>query len=261
MRPYRLLQITDCHLGSQPGEKLLGLDTDQSLCDVMQLLQANESPDLIVNTGDISNDGGVNSYNRFIQLVERYFPNTPLAWLPGNHDDPMNMDQVQVLPIEAHCVRGGWNLIFLDSRIPMEDGGDLHAIELARLEQMLSQYHRLPAMIFLHHQPVPVGSKWIDQYVVRNCDAFFDIIDKFENVKAVVWGHVHQEFYRERNGVTLMASPSTCVQFTPNSDEFSVDSLMPGYRGFELYPDGTFKTSVHRIPNKVYKIDFASTGY
>lgn len=261
MRPYRLLQITDCHLGSQPGERLLGLDTDQSLCDVMQLLQANESPDLILATGDISNDGGVHSYERFIQLVERYFPNTPLAWLPGNHDDPMNMDQVQVLPIEAHCVRGGWNMVYLDSRIPMEEGGELHPIELERLEQKLAQYHRLPAIVFLHHQPVPVGSNWIDQYVVRNADAFFRIIDRFKNVKAICWGHVHQEFYGVRNGVKLIATPSTCIQFTPNQYDFSVDSVMPGYRRFELYPDGTFDTDVKRIRDKVYKIDFASTGY
>ncbi|WP_075186954.1 3',5'-cyclic-AMP phosphodiesterase [Teredinibacter haidensis] len=261
MRPFRLLQITDCHLGSQPGEKLLGLDTDQSLYDVLQLLQANEAPDMILATGDISNDGGVASYERFIHIIERYFPNTPLAWLPGNHDDPMNMDQVATLPIEAHCVRGGWNMIFLDSRIPMEEGGELHPNELERLDKQLAAYPRLPAMVFLHHQPVPVGSAWLDQYVVRNHQSFFEVIDRHPQVKSIGWGHVHQYFESERKGVKLIATPSTCVQFLPNSDDFGVDTAMPGYRRYELHANGHFDSDVCRIKDKVYKIDFASSGY
>lgn len=260
MRPFRLLQITDCHLGSQPGEKLLGLDTDQSLYDVLQMVRAQETPDLILATGDISNDAGEASYERFIDIVKRYFPKAPLAWLPGNHDDPMNMDRVNDLPLEARHIAGGWNLIFLDSRIPMEEGGELQQNELDRLEWELSTI-KLPTMIFLHHQPVPVGSKWLDTYVVKNADAFFKVVDRFSQVKAVCWGHVHQEFSQMRNGVNLLATPSTCIQFTPNSDEFSVDRAMPGYRMLELFKNGKFRSYTKRIPDKVYPIQFTSSGY
>lgn len=261
MRPFHLLQITDCHLGSQPGEQLLGLDTDQSLYDVLHDLHLHETPDLILATGDISNDGGVASYERYTQIVRRYFPSVPLAWLPGNHDDPMNMDQVTELPIEAHVVVNGWNLIFLDSKIPMEEGGELQQSELDRLEMELSQHSGLPTLVFLHHQPVPVGSAWVDQYIIKNHEAFFEVLDKFDNVKAVSWGHVHQEFNGERNGVALLATPSTCIQFVPQCDDFQVDHVMPGYRSYQLFPDGTFTSRVSRIEDKSYKIDFASTGY
>ena len=248
-------------MGSQPGEKLLGLDTDQSLYDVLQLLQSNEAPDMILATGDISNDGGVASYERFIHIIERYFPNTPLAWLAGNHDDPMNMDQVANLPIEAHCIRGGWNMIFLDSRIPMEEGGDLHPNELERLDKQLAAYPRLPAIVFLHHQPVPVGSHWLDSYVVLSHKAFFNVIDRHPNVKAICWGHVHQQFESRRKGIELLATPSTCVQFLPGSHDFAVDKAMPGYRRFELHANGQLETDVCRNKNKVYQIDFVSSGY
>ncbi|WNO09399.1 3',5'-cyclic-AMP phosphodiesterase [Teredinibacter sp. KSP-S5-2] len=260
MRPFRLLQITDCHLGSQPGEKLLGLDTDQSLYDVLQMVRAQETPDLILATGDISNDAGAASYERFIHIVKRYFPQSPIAWLPGNHDDPMNMDLVEDLPIEARHIAGGWNLIFLDSRIPMEEGGELHPTELERLERELATI-KLPTMIFLHHQPVPVECEWIDQYVVKNADQFFKIVDRYSQVKVICWGHVHQEFHTQRRNVDLYATPSTCIQFTPCSKNFSVDSAMPGYRMFELYRNGRYDTFVKRIADKVYNIDFASAGY
>jgi Icc protein len=261
MQAFHLLQITDCHLGSQPGEALLGLDTDESLCDVLDLLRKQERPDLIVATGDISNDGGIQSYERFISLVRRYFPTTPLAWLPGNHDDPDNMDQVSDLPIEAHHRLRDWNLIFLDSKIPMEEGGELQQSELDRLEMELRRHKHLATMVFLHHQAVPVGSAWVDQYVLKNNDAFFEIIDRFDNVKVISWGHIHQEFNSRRNGVALMATPSTCVQFMPRQDDFQVDHALPGYRSYKLYPDGRFTTKVHRVENKKYAINFASNGY
>lgn len=261
MRPLRLLQITDCHLGSTPGEMLLGLDTDQSLYDVLECLRAQESPDIIVVSGDVSNDGGVPSYERFINIVTQFFPSVPLAWLPGNHDDPMSMDQVKNLPIEAHHKIGGWNIILLNSRIPMEEGGDLDDAELARLERELAANPDMPTVVFLHHQPVPVGSEWVDQYVVKSADRFFEIIDRYINVKAISWGHVHQEFVSKHNDIPLLATPSTCIQFVPNKKEFKVDTAMPGYRLFELFPDGTLHTTITRIEDKVYSIDFASTGY
>ena len=261
MRPFNLIQITDCHLGSSPGEQLLGLDTDQSLCDVLDLIQMYEKPDMILCTGDISNDAGANSYVRFVEIIRQYFPNAPLAWLPGNHDDPMNMDQVEDLPIEAHAPVNGWNLIFLDSRIPMEEGGALEQSELDRLDHELAENPDTPTMIFLHHQPVPVGSEWVDQYVVKNASAFFEIVDKYDNIRAISWGHVHQEFNSHRKGVALLATPSTCVQFTPKSKEFKVDSVMPGYRSYQLYENGCFNTTVMRVADKAYAINFASTGY
>ena len=261
MRPLRVVQITDCHLGSQPGELMLGLDTDQSLFDVLELIQNSEpTPDLILATGDISNDGGAASYQRFIDIVNHYFPGVALAWLPGNHDDPLNMDQVDILPIEAHYRAQGWNLILLDSRIPMEEGGELHPNELMRLDAELKANSE-PTMVFLHHQPVPVGSEWIDQYVVKNAEAFFDVLDKYDHVKAVSWGHVHQEFQDSRNNVTLLAPPSTCVQFAPKSKPFKLDTIMPGYRSYSLNADGSFTSEVKRIQTKAYAIDFASTGY
>ena len=261
MRPFNLIQITDCHLGSTPGEELLGLDTDQSLCDVLDSIKRYEKPDMILCTGDISNDAGVKSYERFVEIINDYFPSAPLAWLPGNHDDPMNMDQVPKMPIAAHTIANGWNLILLDSRIPMEEGGALEQYELDRLDRELSNHPDAPTIVFLHHQPVPVGSEWIDQYVVKNANAFFKVIDKYDNVRAISWGHVHQEFNSHRKGVALMSTPSTCVQFTPKSKQFQVDSIMPGYRSYKLYDNGCFNTRVVRVEEKVYAINFASTGY
>ena len=49
-------------------------------------------------------------------------------------------------------------------------------------------------LICLHHPPLPVGSKWLDQVGLKNGDEFLRIIGRPGNVRAAIFGHVHQEF-------------------------------------------------------------------
>lgn len=261
MKTFKLLQITDCHLGSEPNTTLLGMDTDLGLHDVLHELRRQEDPDMLLVTGDISNDGGSISYARFLSIVDQYFPDTPLAWLPGNHDDPDNMLVVGRHPIEQAYSAQGWHCVLLNSRIPGEEGGCLGERELKRLERELEMNPDTPTAIFLHHQPVLVGSAWIDQYIVKDADSLFEITDRYPQVKLISWGHVHQDFVRQRNGVSLIATPSTCIQFLPNSDDFLLDTTMPGYRYYGLHADGSFETRVGRCESKTYAIDMTATGY
>lgn len=156
---------------------------------------------------------------------------------------------------------GDWLLVLLDSSVAGQVYGQFAASELDFLAHVLEGHPDRHIIVSLHHQPVPVGSLWIDQYVVRNADAFFQLVDEHPQVKIITWGHVHQEFEQQRNGVTLVATPSTCVQFKPLCDDFTVDTQMPGYRWFELNDDGTFATGIARVTNKQYVIDYKSAGY
>jgi len=59
----------------------------------------------------------------------------------------------------------------------------------------------------------------------------------------------------------MLASPSTSVQFLPDSDEFSVDTRPPGYRWLNLHPDGTIETGVERVEDEDFGLDLNSNGY
>ncbi len=262
-KPLRILQITDCHLGRNSDETLLGMRTFETLVDVLQKARNEGSRfDLVLATGDISNDGTPESYDRFLKAVRKHLPHTPIAWLEGNHDCPSAMREIQQTPPLSDMVTiGAWRLILLNSRVPFEERGELPDAELARLETLLEADPKSPTMIFLHHQLVPVGSAWIDQYVVSNAHELFAITDRFKNIKAMSWGHVHQDFHTMRNGVDLIATPSTCVQFRPNSDDFMVDTAMPGYRVYALEPNGQYSTETTRVEQSLYNVDFASSGY
>ena len=66
-----LVQLSDSHLFAEAGGKLLGMDTCDSLRQVIEQMQ-QEQPDidLILATGDLSQDGSQASYERFRSLTD-----------------------------------------------------------------------------------------------------------------------------------------------------------------------------------------------
>lgn len=263
-QPIRLLQLTDCHIGPDESEELLGLNTNGSLMDVIEHLERDPVQwNLLITTGDVANNGGARTYKRYLEILKQSdISFDAFGWLPGNHDSPVEMNEAlgtEQLIKEIHV--GSWLILMLNTQVPGHTHGNLVEAELDFLDEALAEHRDRHVIIFMHHQPVPVGCAWVDAQKVRSEYAFFKILDQYSHVKAVVWGHVHQEFAQVRNKVQLLATPSTCIQFKSNSDDFAVDDKMPGYRWFQLNPDGTFSTRVERIAERKYPILFSSQGY
>ena len=262
--PLRVVQITDTHLGHREGGTLLGLDTDFSLQQVIKLAQTEPRPaGLVLATGDIADNGSEDAYRRACRYLRGLAEDT--FWLVGNHDRLENMQRV--LGNRGQLVRvihaGNWQIVLLDSHIPGETGGELGVEELAWLEHCLgeSAARGLHSLVCLHHQPMPMGSAWIDQQMVRDREQFFAVIDHYPQVRSVLWGHVHQNREQCRDGVRLLSAPSTCVQFAPDSDDFKVDDVSPGYRWLDLYSDGRIETGVRRVQGVEFAVDLKSRGY
>src|SRR5580698_1669402 len=56
------------------------------------------------------------------------------------------------------------------------------------------EFASLGVPVCLHHHPVPMSSDWLDQIGLSNAAEFWSIVDAHRNVRAVLWGHVHQSF-------------------------------------------------------------------
>jgi 3',5'-cyclic-AMP phosphodiesterase len=263
-QPIRLLQLTDCHIGPDTSEELLGLNTNESLQDVIQHLRNHHpSCELLLTTGDIANNGGARTYTRYLKILEESdLDYGAFGWLPGNHDSPVDMNEAMNTDrLTKALFIGNWLILLLNTQVPGHTHGNLAEAELNLLDDVLANNRDRHVLIFMHHQPVPVGCAWVDTQKVRSEYAFFKILDQYQHVRAVTWGHVHQEFSDIRNNVRLLATPSTSIQFKTHSDDFAVDHLMPGYRWFLLNPDGSFTTQVERIADKDYPINYRSEGY
>lgn len=260
--PVRIAQITDTHLYADPGGRLLGLNTRQCLLAVIELALQQGPPQLVLASGDLAHDGTAQAYRQLRDCFSRL--GAPVYCLPGNHDEAVALRE-HLNHSRFHSVRshraGGWQLVFLDSSVAGREGGHLTDSELAALDAALGQQPDAPALICLHHQPVEVGSRWLDSMKVDNPDAFFAIVDRHPQVRVILWGHVHQEFAQRRNEVLLLAAPSTCLQFLPGSERFAVEEIPPGYRWLDLYPDGTLKTGIERLAQMPGSIDLSARGY
>ncbi|WP_250464952.1 metallophosphoesterase [Microbulbifer litoralis] len=262
---HRLVQFTDPHIGSRPDYQLLGLDTGHTLDEVLRAIENEQRATMLVATGDISANGSEASYQRFLQKMQRV--KTPWYWLPGNHDEPARMRDAAPARSAEMVTLGNWRLLLLDTSLENQIRGGLSEAQLQRLQQLLHECREHPVMVLMHHQPVPVGSDWIDGHMLREGgERLLQLVTAAANVKALVWGHVHQQFDSRlpRPGagdLGLHATPSTSVQFTPGSGPFSVDDRMPGYRWFELRDDGSYSTGVERVNVSEYSVDLASGGY
>jgi Icc protein len=139
---------------------------------------------------------------------------------------------------------GEWLLIGLDSCVSGEAGGAVSREELERLSETVARSAARHSMVFVHHPPIPMGSKWLDTVGLANGEELLERLRTLGRVRALAFGHVHQEYDAMHAGIRILATPSTCRQFKPRSDEFAVDERPPAYRRIELGPDGQVDTQL-----------------
>lgn len=249
--PLRIAQITDTHLFADETAVSNGFQTARSLQAVLEQVAAlSPRPDLLLLTGDLSQDETLGSYR---QLQAQIAPlGIPAYWIPGNHDQyPALMQQALCVPpfsTQKCFQQGGWNVVLLSSMVPNLVYGELSLDTLTWLEQQLQRAASLPTLVALHHPPLAIASAWMDTIGLQNRDALFAVLDRHPQVKLVIFGHIHQEFDEWRGAVRYLGTPSTCVQFVPKGDRFAIDGdRKPGFRLITLHRDGSYETQVVRV--------------
>ena len=240
----RIVQITDCHLPANPEQEYRGIRPHQNLATLMQKVKELE-PDLLLASGDLSEDGSSASYVALQKFVKPM--GVPVLALPGNHDDAELLAQVHPgSPVDSIKVteHGNWQIIRLNSCLPGKPHGHISEVSLKALEGVLTKDASRPRLLAIHHQPVKVGSPWIDKYRLFKAEAFLQIIDQSPGLKAVVWGHIHQVFDAGRNGTAMLGSPSSAINSLPGAKKFTMDPCGPACRWLELRLDGTIQTGI-----------------
>jgi len=242
----RVLQLSDCHVSRDPETRYRGVSPDRNLSSLLPSIRRWQ-PDLMLLTGDVSEDASAAAYGRVAALLST--AGAPVLALPGNHDDPALMRRYFPLgpwdgPL-VHATRG-WLLLLLDSTAPGWISGTFSSTYLEQVERCLGANHDRHTLVALHHQPVPVDSQWIDRYALEDAADLWSLLDRHSQVRSVVWGHIHQDFRSRRGEMALLGSPSTVANSLPNRETFTLDLGGPACRWLELGNGGEVETGLLR---------------
>lgn len=249
--PLRLLQITDVHLRAVAGDTLLGVDTWHSVAAVLDQALAEHRPDALLLTGDVAQDPDPEVYARFYGWLTARFPGPTLV-TPGNHDIAANMGAL----LETKRLElPGWQVLPLDSHVDDEPQALVTDADFAALQAACNSSTNANLLVITHHPPVRIGCPWLDRDRIQNGQELLEWMAEHGRIRALVFGHAHQELTLTHRHLSLLGTPSTCIQFEPGSSRFSVDEQKPGYRWLLLGNEGSVRSQVRRVEDYPLEID------
>lgn len=250
MDTLKFVHITDSHLLNQSEETFHGLNTKKSLAAVLSHSQTHYPDiDFLLFTGDISQTGTKQSYTLFKSVLQTY--DLPVYCVPGNHDAPKLLqhiipscpdDSINIIQL------GKFSLVLLNSWVAGKHHGMITQRCLQQLEHHLQNSEDQFNIIAIHHPPVLINSKWLDEIGLQNQAEFLQIINKYSQNMLLICGHVHQEVDQQLDKLRLLATPSTCHQFKARCEHMHrIDSTSPAYRFVKLDTTNKIATKVHYI--------------
>ncbi|KCB48472.1 putative 3',5'-cyclic-nucleotide phosphodiesterase [Bordetella hinzii 1277] len=249
--PALLVQLTDSHLMEDPEALMLGVNTDASLRAVLDLVRRQEArPDLMLLTGDLSQDGSPAAYQRLRAHLRD--ATHPVRCLPGNHDAPQVLRQGLGDWVQPVHDLPGWRVIMLDSTVAGQDLGRIGPAQFDLLDQALRDAGERHVLVALHHNLARVDGNWHDPMMVDNAAAVFARLSSHPRARIALWGHIHQEFDCRHHHLRMLGTPSTCFQFMLKDGRHAIDPRAPGYRWIKLYADGSIATGVRRLDAGVW---------
>ncbi len=245
------VHVTDSHLLNHAEEVFHQLNTKESLEKVLaSSLARYPCIDFFLFTGDISQTGTVESYILFKSLIRVY--DRPVYCVPGNHDTPELLQRIipdspdsSINIIEL----GKFTLVLINSWAGAEEHhGIVNQSCLQQLERHLKSSADRFNIIAIHHPPVLINSKWLDELGLQNQDELLRIINKYSRDTLLLCGHVHQEVDQQFDNLRLLATPSTCHQYKAKSEAMCrIDVPLPAYRYVRLSIKNGIDTKVHYI--------------
>ena len=258
-----ILQISDLHILAESQQTMLGLNTEQCFLHVLEKARSElNAIDLLLLTGDLAQNPNPLTYQRILKIVEKQ--GIPCYCLPGNHDDYTLMQQVFTQSL-IHCNKQvllkNWQILNLNSQIIGEEGGELSKQELQFLQKILDKTSEHHTLIAIHHHCIASGSQWLDKMQITNSEEFLTLLQQYPQVKAIIHGHIHQQFEATRHNIKIFGTPSSCFQFKPNSQQFAIDNTPAGYRFIKLYSDGKIESQVQRLSTQNQQLELNSNGY
>lgn len=248
-----IAQITDTHVGydADAGENEFNFVRFREVLE--HLRSQSVQPDLLILSGDITDNGQSDCYGRVRDLLAAC--PFPVHVIPGNHDnreellrifpDSPTADGFVQYAIEVDDLR----ILCLDTFEPGRHGGAFCEIRARWLASELAAYPDRPTVLFMHHPPVVAGIDWMDP---RPQEAWFkrfhDTVAGQRQIVAIQAGHLHRPLHASVEGIPISVTPAVAPAVSldlaaidaEKADERAIVEAEPPFYSLHLWRGGTF---------------------
>ncbi|MEU3017840.1 MULTISPECIES: phosphodiesterase [unclassified Nocardiopsis] len=213
--PFSVAHLSDPHISLEDPES--SAVTGLALA-INRVLALRPHPTCVVITGDLTDTAHPVEYGALRAIIAG-FP-IPVHVATGNHDDHQNLISAFKGGVQlgggdsCHYLveYPGFTLVVLDSLVPGAAGGFLGTDQLNWLDAALEKRPDVPALVCVHHPPVPVGMPFADGMRLDDGPALEEVVARHPNVVRVLAGHVHRPTVTGFGGSILATAPSTHQQ-------------------------------------------------
>jgi Icc protein len=235
-----IAHLSDSHLdGSQQRlRRLLGAISES----------ASAGADAVIVTGDLADHGAPAEYQQFAAAMP-----TDRPWLAtlGNHD---RRETARAFlrpgssgPLDSVLHIAGLRVIGLDSLIEGADDGWLDPASLEFAGQALDGSAG-PAVIALHHPPVPVGHDLMDRLGLREPDGLAGLA-RHPRLAAILTGHVHTSLAGRFAGAPLLGAGgvASTMRLGSKTDPIADAGAVPVFAVHVFNDAGWVRTVFHPL--------------
>ena len=213
-----IVQISDTHISEPDPSEPHTLERISVLKSFVEhVRQMDEAPDLILHTGDVSQNGKPEEY----EIVRSIMKNSdvPVYFALGNRDLDVNLkvalkglggaklvNGFLIYSIDGFPVR----LIAMDTQKRNDRIGTTCSVRLGILEKMLKEQPDIPTAIFMHHPAfqVPTSEYPFQFSDPSTADAFLHLVENNKQIVQLFCGHMHRQFSVQLKTCEASITPS-----------------------------------------------------
>ncbi|MFC6357454.1 phosphodiesterase [Luethyella okanaganae] len=213
-----LLHVSDTHLLAGDARLYGRVDSTRYLRLLFDEFEASGGrPEAIVFTGDLTDRGEPDAYERLRGIVEPAAARlgAQVIWVMGNHDDRaafytgLLREKPSTMPVDRLYDLNGLRVITLDSTVPGRHHGEITTAQLDWLTEELSRPAPHGTILAMHHPPIPSVLDLAASVELREQSKLAAVL-RGTDVRSILAGHLHYSSTATFAGIPVSVASATC---------------------------------------------------
>ncbi|MBF0197979.1 MAG: metallophosphoesterase [Planctomycetes bacterium] len=219
-----IYQISDLHIHDNIDNHVY-----ENFSQLMSFF-AKSPPDLLVLTGDLSDDdGSKQAYQHIKSLIPQ---NMNYIIVPGNHDKCSVIHEV--FPADYGRDNDFCHSLPTDSLDLVFVNTSSYSLPQKQIDYLGSKHIRKGSVLFIHHPPQLISQGYMAlKHSLKNHKAVSQAISK-SNISHVFCGHFHNEYEGEFDGYKLYLTPSPAFKINLYSEKLQLEEPSPAFREIKI---------------------------